>query len=533
MRAKIFSILAVALLGFIVWAQPTGMTPERKLIFAEQIISNYYVDEIDTSAVVKEAIIGMLKTLDPHSTYTDPEETKALTEPLEGNFSGIGIRFQMTRDTVYVIEVITGGPSEKLGLLPGDLIISCNDTILSGQERKNSDILKNLRGPKGSVAKLKVKRKGEAKPMEFRVTRDDIPLYSIDASYMVNDSVGYISLARFAATTTDEFKDAMRTMRKKGMKHVIIDLTNNGGGYLRPATELANIFLQKGDLLVYTDSPKNGTTRYVAEEDGTFLDGRVVVMMNQFSASASEILAGALKDNDRAVITGRRSFGKGLVQRPFPFPDGSMMRLTVSRYYTPSGRCIQKPYTMGEEDTYKQDLEDRLRSGEYTSADSIHFADSTVYYTLRLNRPVYGGGGIVPDHFVPLDTTMNTAYYRELVAKGVFNNYCLGYVDDRRAELQKSYKTPESFLKKFQVTDQMLEELVELGMDEGIEYDKDQFAQSATYIRKVIKGLIGRDLFTQEVYFRVVNEVNPIYVSAVDIANDPAHYRKHLSVNKQ
>lgn len=312
------TILAIVLAGLALTSfgqMQIQFTPERKLRYAEQIIENYYVDTVDTTKVVTEAIVAMLKTLDPHSTYSSPEETRELTEPLEGNFSGIGIRFQMVNDTLYVIESVAGGPSEKMGLIPGDRIIECNDTVIAGVKMKNSDIMKVLRGPKGTIANLKVLRKGSAEPLEFRVVRDDIPIYSVDVAYMVNDSVGYISLTRFAETTTDEVKEAMKNLRKQGMRHLIFDLTDNGGGYMRPATELSEMFLDKGDMIVYTESPKNGMSEFVAERRGDFRDGRVVVMANQFSASASEILSGALQDNDRGVIVGRRTFGKGLVQR--------------------------------------------------------------------------------------------------------------------------------------------------------------------------------------------------------------------------
>ncbi len=505
------------------------LTPERKLMFAEQIIANYYVEDIDTAEVVREAIVAMLKTLDPHSTYSDPEETKELTEPLEGNFSGIGIRFQMVKDTVYVVEAISGGPSEKLGVLPGDRIISCNDTVISGVGNKNSDILKVLRGPRGSVANLKVKRGRSPEILEFRVVRDEIPIHSIDASYMVNDSVGIISISRFAGTTTDEFRDAMKRLRKQGMRHLIIDLDDNGGGYLRPATELANMFLRKGDLLVYTDSPKNGSTRYEAEKDGNFTDGRVVVMVNQYSASASEILSGAIQDNDRGVIVGRRTFGKGLVQRPFPFPDGSMIRLTVSRYHTPSGRCIQKPYTPGDEDEYRRDMLDRMNSGEFSSADSTHFADSLLYHTVRLGRPVYGGGGIMPDRFVAIDTTFYSTYYRDLVAKGVPNSFAVNYVDTNRDALKKAWRDSGKFISDFEVTPELMQGLIDLGVKEGVEYDEEGYNTSAEFLKTILKGLIGRDLFEQEMYYRIVNPLNPIFTNAVEIITDPAVYDSYLS----
>lgn len=506
-----------------------SLTPERKLAFAEQIIAGYYVDDVDTAKLVEDAIVAMLKDLDPHSTYSNPEETRELTEPLAGNFSGIGIRFQMVRDTVYVIESVAGGPSESVGLLPGDRIISCNDTIISGVNKKNNDILKALRGPRGTIAKLKVMRKKQPRPITFAVKRDEIPIYSVDASYMVNDSVGFISVARFAGTTSEEVKDAMKTLRKRGMKHLIIDLTDNGGGYLRPATEIANKFLRKGDMLVYTESPKNGTSTYEATEDGDFLDGRVVVMVNQYSASASEILTGALQDNDRAVIVGRRTFGKGLVQRPFPFPDGSMMRLTVSRYYTPAGRCIQKPYVNGEDEEYKHDITNRYEKGEFVSADSIEFADSLKCKTLRLGRTVYGGGGIMPDHFVPIDTSYYSDFYRDLVAKGTLNLMSVNFVDRHRASLKLQYPNENDFIKDFEVDEDIMQLLLDAAKRDEVEFNEEGFKRSEEYIKAIIKGLIGRDLYEQSTYMRVVNPFNNLFSTAVDIITDPAHYNRHLS----
>ena len=509
-------------------------TPERKLRYAEQIIESYYVDRIDTAKVVTEAIVAMLKTLDPHSTYSSPEETRELTEPLDGNFSGIGIRFQMNNDTLYVIESVAGGPSEKVGIIPGDRIISCNDTVISGVKMKNNDIMKVLRGPKGTVANLKVLRKGNPGLLEFRVVRDNIRIYSVETSYMVNDSVGYISISRFAEATADEMRDAMSKLKKKGMRHLILDIADNGGGYMRPATDISDMFLRKGDLVVYTESPKNGTAEYVTEKNGSFLDGRVVVMVNQYSASASEILSGALQDNDRAVIVGRRTFGKGLVQRPFPFPDGSMMRLTVSRYHTPSGRCIQKPYVDGDDENYQLDMINRFNAGELTNADSIHhFADSLRFYTRRLHRPVYGGGGIMPDKFVPIDTTMYSPYYRDLIAKGAVNNFTVNYVDANRAKIKSAYPTEDLYIAKFTVTPEIMQGLIDRGTADGVKYDEEQYRRSEPLLRAIIKGLIGRDIYEQSTYSRVVGPLDPTFATAVEIINDPALYRSYLSAPKK
>lgn len=527
---RTFTLLAILFAISAMAAVPSDikLTPERKLAFAEQIIANYYVDEIDTTKVVEDAIIAMLKDLDPHSTYSNAQETHELTEPLDGNFSGIGIRFQMNNDTLYVIESVAGGPSERVGILPGDRIISCNDTVISGVKKPNAEILKILRGPKGSIANLKVLRKRTPEPIMFAVKRDEIPIYSVDASYMVNDSVGFISIARFAGTTAEEVRDALKTLKKSGMRHLIIDLCDNGGGYLKASTDVANNFLKNGDLIVYTDSPKNGSSRFEARENGKYTDGRVVVMVNQYSASASEILSGALQDNDRGVIVGRRTFGKGLVQRPFPFPDGSMIRLTIARYHTPSGRCIQKPYTAGDDDDYRMDMINRYKSGELSSADSISLPDSLRYSTLRLGRPVYGGGGIMPDEFVPLDTTFYTDYYRDLVAKGTINNYTLKYVDDNRQTLKKKYKTEKAYLDQFNATPEIMQGLIDLGEKDGVKFNQEQYAISRPYLETIVKGLIGRDLFDQSTYFKAVNPSNNIFRAAVDIINDPVKYNSYL-----
>lgn len=520
-------LTSLTLLTLLVTATYAQFTPERKLRLAEQLIENYYVDEVDTAHVVQEAIIAMLKTLDPHSTYSTPEETRELTEPLNGNFSGIGIRFQMVNDTLYIIESVANGPSERLGIQAGDRIISCNDTIISGVGMKNNDILKILRGPKGTEANLKVKRKNVDKLLNFRVIREDIPIYSVDATFMANDSVGYVNISRFAESTTDEVADAMKSLRKQGMKHIIINLTDNGGGYLKQAIDVANMFLRKGDMIVYTDSPKNGKSVYEASRNGDF-KGRVVIMVNQFSASASEILSGAIQDNDRGVIVGRRTFGKGLVQRPFPFPDGSMIRLTVSRYHTPSGRCIQKPYEDGKDEDYQLDIINRYRSGEFISADSIHFADSLLYHTIRLNRPVYGGGGIMPDKFVPIDTTYYSDYYRDIVAQGVMNNYCVNYVDTNRNGLLEKYPNSDEYLANFIVTPEMMKELTDAAAKDGIALDEEQYNRSKVYLEAIMKGLIGRDLFEQSMYYRVVNSLDPIYTSALEIITQPEVYKSYL-----
>lgn len=361
--------------------------------------------------------------------------------------------------------------------------------------------------------------------IQFRIVRDDIPIASVDAAYMAAPGVGYIRVARFAEETAAEVASAVDKLLPLGMQHLILDLEDNGGGYLNAAYELASMFLQGGDRVVYTDGPRIDPVYYNVPEGNKPLDGRLVIMVNQNSASASEIVSGAVQDNDRGVIVGRRTFGKGLVQRPIPFPDGSMMRLTVSRYFTPSGRSIQKPYTPGDETDYRLDMLHRYEAGEFMSADSIHFADSLRYHTLRSRRTVYGGGGIMPDRFVPIDTTGYSTYYRDLMAKGVFNRYAISYVDVNRKALLKKYPTVSSFIDSFKVTPEMVDALVEMGSTDGVEPDPEGLETSRQIIITLIKGLIARDIFDTSAYFQVVNPVlSPIFVEALDIISNPSDY---------
>ncbi|MDE6153496.1 MAG: S41 family peptidase [Muribaculaceae bacterium] len=516
--------------------QRNDFTPEMKLRYAERIIENFYVDDVDSVAaerMVQDAIIAMLKNLDPHSTYSDPDETRELTTPLEGNFSGIGIQFNMLNDTLFVIQTTPGGPCEKVGVLPGDRILSANDTIISGRKLQNADIIKTLRGPKGTRVDLKVMRRGEPEPLTFSLVRDDIPMYSVDASFMADPTTGYVRITRFAQDTDRELAEAIDKLKKQGMKNIIIDLEDNGGGYLGAATSIANMFLPKGAPIVYTESPRQGSNYFNADKNGRFLDGRVVIMVNQYSASASEILSGAIQDNDRGLIVGRRTFGKGLVQRPFPFPDGSMIRLTVSRYHTPSGRCIQRPYDSGDPEEYNMDFVRRYEHGEFMSADSIQFADSLRFETLHNRRPVYGGGGIMPDLFVPVDTTGYSAYYRDLVARGVINSFAISYVDDNREKLKKEYPTEQAFLDRFEVTPGMIDDLVKLAQSREIEPNPEALETSRNTIEIILKGIIGRDLFEQSTYYRAVYPVlNPEYRAALDLINDTKQYNELLKGKK-
>ena len=502
---------------------------QQKLLMVENIVNNLYVDNVDEEKIVGNAVRGILENLDPHSSYSTKEETTSSQETMQGSFSGIGIQFNMQKDTLYVVQTIAGGPSEKVGILPGDRFIAVDDSIIAGRKLKNTDIMKRLRGPKGTKVNIKVKRGSNAELLEFRITRDDIPLNSIDAVYMADGKTGYIRLSRFAATSYKEFKDAITKLKKQGMQQLILDLTDNGGGYMQIAAQIANEMLNRGNLIVYTQGRKSPRQNLNADGSGTFRTQKVVVMINQFSASASEILSGAVQDWDRGVVVGRRSFGKGLVQREFLLPDSSSFRLTIARYYTPSGRNIQKPYVKGDREDYDKDIIDRYNHGELQSADSIHFADSLKHTTLRLHRTVYGGGGIMPDVFVPLDTTQYTDYHRRLVAKGIIPQFALRYVDKNRADLKAQYPDAQKFIKEFTVTDEMLNNLVDAGKAEKVDFDKSQFAKSKEMLRTFVKAAIANDLFSTGAYFQIVNEQNDIYKEALSIINDDARYRKIIS----
>lgn len=502
---------------------------QHKLLMVENIVNNLYVDNVDEEKIVENAVRGILENLDPHSSYSTKEETTSSQETMQGSFSGIGIQFNMQKDTLYVVQTIAGGPSEKVGILPGDRFIAVDDSIIAGRKLKNTDIMKRLRGPKGTKVNIKVKRGSNAELLEFRITRDDIPLNSIDAVYMADGKTGYIRLSRFAATSYKEFKDAITKLKKQGMQQLILDLTDNGGGYMQIAAQIANEMLNRGNLIVYTQGRKSPRQNLNADGSGTFRTQKVVVMINQFSASASEILSGAVQDWDRGVVVGRRSFGKGLVQREFLLPDSSSFRLTIARYYTPSGRNIQKPYVKGDREDYDKDIIDRYNHGELQSADSIHFADSLKHTTLRLHRTVYGGGGIMPDVFVPLDTTQYTDYHRRLVAKGIIPQFALRYVDKNRADLKAQYPDAQKFIKEFTVTDEMLNNLVDAGKAEKVDFDKSQFAKSKEMLRTFVKAAIANDLFSTGAYFQIVNEQNDIYKEALSIINDDARYRKIIS----
>ena len=501
-------------------------SPIRKLQVAEMAVTNLYVDSVDEQRLVEDAIRGMLEKLDPHSSYTTAKETKAMNEPLQGSFEGIGVQFNMVEDTLLVIQPTLNGPSEKVGILAGDRIITVNDSAIAGVKMSKEDIMKRLRGKKGTKVRLGVVRRGISDVLSFTVTRDKIPVHTLDAAYMIRPGVGYIRIGSFGATTYQEFIEALEKLQSTAsttqpLRDLILDLQDNGGGYLQAAAQIANEFLQKGDLIVYTEGRAAPRQEFRAQGTGRLRSGnRVVVLVNEYTASAAEIVTGALQDQDRAQVVGRRTFGKGLVQRPIEFPDGSMMRLTVAHYYTPSGRCIQKPYVKGEKRDYEEDIEKRFKHGELYSADSIHFSDSLKFETLRLHRTVYGGGGVMPDFFVPLDTTQYTRFHRQLAAKGVIINTSLKFIDKNRRQLSKQYESFADFRDQFEVPQSMIDDVLAEAEKQSVKpKDDTELQQTMPMLRAQLKALIARDLWDMSEYFAIINEQNHIVRRALEILN--------------
>ena len=491
-------------------------TPMQKLINAEMAINQLYVDSVDEKKLVEEAIRGMLGSLDPHSSYATKEEVKALQEPLNGNFEGIGVEYNMIEDTLLVIQPVVDGPSEKAGIMAGDRIVSVDGTPIAGVHMSKEEIMRRLRGPKGTKVRLGIRRQGFDEELQFRVTRDKIPVKSITATYMLRPEVGYIRIGNFGATTHEEFVKSLQKLQKLGMKSLVLDLQENGGGYMKAAVDVANEFLQNRDLIVYTDGRERSEFR--AKGNGRFRVGSLIVLVDEYTASAAEIVTGAVQDQDRGLVVGRRTFGKGLVQRQITLPDTSMIRLTIAHYYTPAGRCIQKPYVKGKSEDYAMDMQNRLRRGELMNADSIHFADSLRYYTLRQHRTVYGGGGIMPDYFVPLDTTIYTRYHRALQARSVVLNANLRYVDDNRHELTEAYPTFDLFKQSFEIPKSVIDNIVEEGEKLGIKpQDKAEKKKTLDYMKLQLKALVARDLWGMDEYFAIMNESSPIVQAAIGL----------------
>jgi carboxyl-terminal processing protease len=527
MKIRIKSLVFCILMGLQLTAHAQTGNQARKYDALLQIINYAYVDTPNEEKLTEAAIRAVLKDLDPHSVYIPASELKQTNEPLVGKFEGIGIQFNIFEDTIMVTQPIAGGPSEKLGIRAGDRIVKIDTAMVAGIKITNADVMKKLRGDKGTKVKVLIYRRNEPELLEFVITRDKIPLFSVDASYMASPETGYIKISKFADTTVEEFKEALAKLKAQGMQSLILDLSGNGGGYLNRAVGLADEFLPDRKRIVYTQGRNNPMQEYYSTAEGGFEKGKLVVLIDESSASASEIVSGAIQDWDRGLIVGRRSFAKGLVQNPYNLPDGSAVRLTVARYYTPSGRCIQKPYEEGDE-AYDQDFSNRYEHGELYSADSIHFNDSLKYFT-NARRVVYGGGGIMPDVFVPLDTSYSSKYQSELIRKSVMLDFALSYTDKNREKLKKQYADASVFKKNFQVDDALLNELIEAGVKKGVEKDSAGLARSEKLIRMQLKALIARDLWNYDAYWQVINEMNNFYVKALECIKDDTFSRMKIS----
>jgi carboxyl-terminal processing protease len=491
-------------------------------------VSRFYVDSIDDSKVVENTIEHMLHELDPHSSYVSKEEMEELSEQLEGEFEGIGVSFNVLKDTIYIIRAIAGGPSERVGIQAGDRIIRIEGETVAGTGITTREVQQKLKGPKGTRVDISVLRRGRPGFMDFSITRDKIPVYSIDASYMVDSHIGYVKLSRFSHTTIDEFEQAVRSLKQQGMEDLILDLSGNGGGWLPVAVELADHFLSGDKEIVRTEGDKVEERIYRARKPGLFEEGNLVIMLDGTSASASEIVSGAIQDWDRGVIVGRRSFGKGLVQQPFYLNDGSMIRLTVARYFTPTGRLIQKSYEGGYEE-YTQDLINRYNRGELSSADSIEFPDSQRYKTLLMNRTVYGGGGIMPDYFVPIDTTGYSEYYGDLTGMGILSRFAHQYVDDHRSDLLSSYPELQGYLNHYQPGKNEMDQLVTYASGEDLEFNSGEWEVSRDHIRDLLKGYIAQDLYGAGSFFETMNPHNDVFNKAVEILVNPSLHHQKLA----
>lgn len=508
--------------------QSDAQMANQKFNHLINVVSALYVDSVNEMKMVDDAIVRLLADLDPHSVYIPKKDKEKMNEPLQGKFEGVGIQFNIFLDTILVVSPISGGPSEKLGIMSGDKIVTIEKDTVAGTGITNSDVVKLLRGPKGTIVNVGIKRSGEAELLYFDIKRDKIPIYSVEEGYMVNDKIGYVKVTRFARNTVAEFNAQLNTLQKAGMKDLILDLRGNGGGYLSTAIALADQFLDSKKLVVYTKGRAMHKDETYSSSNGSFKKGKLVVLIDEGSASASEIVSGAIQDWDRGIIVGRRSFGKGLVQKPFPLPDGSEFRLTISRYYTPSGRCIQKPYDKGSK-AYRNDINERFKKGELTNSDSIDLPDSLKFKTKINSRTVYGGGGIMPDIFVPIDTSTRSDYYMNLIRKGIFNSYSLKYLDKKRKKLLQDYRDKYSFAKEFVVTEELMNDFIEYAEKKKVEKVPEDFEKSEKEIKNLLKAFIARGLFNAGSYYQTVNSEDDAFLKAVDILSDNTF--EELNVN--
>lgn len=494
---------------------PLQLNSKNKLDQIINMVERNYVDTVNAKKIVEDAIPEVLKQLDPHTVYIPAKEMQTVNEEMSGNFSGIGVQFIIQNDTVMVIDVISGGPSQKLGIRAGDRIVRVDDSTLVGKNITNQVVFRKLRGPKDTKVKVGVWRKGLPELISFNITRGDIPINSVDVSYMIDNHTGYIKIGRFAEKTYEEYMGALAKLDSGGAGQIIIDLRGNPGGYLRAVIMMVNEVLDKGELIVYTAGRTQPKREYVAENRGRYFGKRVVVLVDEFSASASEIFAGAVQDNDRGTIIGRRTFGKGLVQEPFPFYDGSVMRLTVARYYTPAGRCIQKSYQQGADD-YNADITRRYIHGEFEQKDSIHLADTVKYFT-RLKRVVYGGGGIMPDIFVPADTTGNSTYLFKLIQKGLIYQYAFDYADKHREELA-SLKTGPDFAALLR-SRSILQEFLAYAAKNGVAPNEAGIRASSRIIETQLMAYIARNIIGEEGFYSIISNIDNTLQEAVKSIN--------------
>lgn len=509
--------------------QPSfSMSGFNKMDAVIELIKNSYVDSVSTDSLVEKAIPLLLKNLDPHTSYIPPKDMLGVEEEMRGNFGGIGVQFSIQNDTVMVVDVISGGPSSKLGILPGDRIVTVNDTLLAGKGLKNEKVLSKLRGEKGTKVNVGIKRKGFKDLFEFNITRGEIPIYSVDVSYMIDETTGYIKVSRFGERTYQEFMEGMNKLDQLGMKTVIVDMRGNPGGYLNAVIKMVNEFLDKGELIVYTQGHSQPRKTFNADNRGMYRNKGIVVLIDDFSASASEIFAGAIQDNDRGWVIGRRSFGKGLVQEQIPFKDGSALRLTVARYYTPSGRSIQKPYDKGN-DVYYKDIMDRAIHGEFQQADSIQFSDSLKYTTLA-GRTVYGGGGIMPDFFIPADTLGFSEYYSKITQKGLVYQFALDYADSNRKILSKLTNSRD-FETYFQNKD-ILNQFVTFAAQKGIKASNGDLKTSARIIETQVKAYIARNILGEEGFFPIIKNIDNVLLEAIEKSKTPIQEKSSVTVTK-
>jgi carboxyl-terminal processing protease len=513
---RLFVLLFFFAIIFPVIAQ-TPTDPSEKFRRALRIVGFAYVDPVNEDELVEDAIRGMLKELDPHSVYLSADELQRANEPLQGSFEGIGVQFNIINDTIVVVSPVPGGPSEKVGIFPGDKIVTIDGQNSTGSKVTNEFVMEKLRGVKGTRVDVGIYRRGTSDILSFNITRDKIPINSLDAAFMATNDIGYIKLNRFSRTTMNEFKEAMNTLMRQGMKHLILDLSYNSGGFLDVAIDLADQFLDKDRLIVYTEGNAAPVQRFNSTNAGNFKSGKLVIMINEGSASASEIVAGAIQDWDRGLLVGRRSFGKGLVQRPFDLPDGSAIRLTTARYMTPTGRSIQKPYAEGK-DEYYNDLTERLKSGELVNAaNTYHFPDSLKFQTMRNKRDVFGGGGIMPDFFIPIDTSSVSDYYSQLLRSGALNTFSIEYANENRAHLLRKYPDIKTFDQNFVVDQSILNALYAHSDKQGIERKASDETLNDDFMNIQLKALIARSLWDFGAFIQIRMQQDEAYIRAIEI----------------